>query len=65
MSERTSGPALETAITVEETELLEIGFSSYRRYLADAVKKRTSWAVAVLKATGALVRACVAGISSW
>ncbi len=55
MSKRIPGPALETAIIVEETELLEIGVSSYRRYLADGVKERTRWAVAVLKATSALV----------
>lgn len=49
-------PALETAITAEETELLEIGVSSYRRYLAKGVAERRHRAVAVLKATQALVR---------
>lgn len=49
-------PALETAITAGETELLEIGFSSYRRYLATGVTERMHRAVAVLKATEALVR---------
>lgn len=55
-SEWTSDPALETAITAEETELLEIGVTSYRRYLAKGVRERTHQAVAVLQATEALVR---------
>lgn len=54
--EWSSGPALETAITAEETEVLEIGVASYRRCLAKGARERTCRAVAVLKATGALVR---------
>eukprot|EP00903_Cladosiphon_okamuranus_P011664 g10971.t1 len=49
-----SGAALETAITADETELLEIGVTSYRRFLAKGVRERTNRAVAVLKATKAL-----------
>lgn len=60
--EWSSGPAVETAITAEETELLEIGAASYRRYLADGVRERAHWAVAVLQATGALVRFCSASV---
>lgn len=36
--------------------MLEIGVKSYRRYLAEGVRERTHRAVAVLKATKALVR---------
>lgn len=51
-----SAPALETAVSAERTELLEIGANAYRRLLAKGVKKRIGGAVAVLRATGALVR---------
>ncbi|CAM9613178.1 unnamed protein product, partial [Hapterophycus canaliculatus] len=49
-----SGPALETAITAEETELLEIGAASYRRHLAAGVRERLDRAVVVLRATGSM-----------
>lgn len=54
-----AGPALETAVTAEETELLEIGSTSYHRLLAAGVREREGRAVAVLRATGAMVRAIV------
>ena len=47
--------ALETAVTTEPTELLEIGLGAYRRFLADGVKERIDHAVAVLRATGVMV----------
>ncbi|CAM9847508.1 unnamed protein product [Ectocarpus sp. 4 AP-2014] len=49
-----AGPALETAVTAEETELLEIGVTTYRRLLAAGVREREGRAVAVLRATGAM-----------
>ncbi|CAM9665779.1 unnamed protein product [Ectocarpus fasciculatus] len=49
-----AGPALETAVTAEETELLEIGSTSYHRLLAAGVREREGRAVAVLRATGAM-----------
>ncbi|CAM9986920.1 unnamed protein product, partial [Ectocarpus sp. 8 AP-2014] len=49
-----AGPALETAVTAEETELLEIGVTTYRRLLAAGIREREGRAVAVLRATGAM-----------
>ncbi|CBN79097.1 hypothetical protein Esi_0176_0057 [Ectocarpus siliculosus] len=49
-----AGPALETAVTAEETELLEIGVTTYRRLLAAGVREQEGRAVAVLRATGAM-----------
>ncbi|CAM9556079.1 unnamed protein product [Ectocarpus sp. 12 AP-2014] len=49
-----AGPALETAVTAEETELLEIGVNTYRRLLAAGVREREGRAVTVLRATGAM-----------
>lgn len=48
--------ALETAVTTEPTELLEIGLGAYRKFLADGVKERVDHAVAVLRETGVMVR---------
>lgn len=48
-------PALETAITIGNCELLEIGADSYRKMLAKGAKERVGRAVDVLKGTGALV----------
>lgn len=47
--------ALETAVTTEPTELLEIGLGAYHRFLAHGVKERIDHAVAVLRATGVMV----------
>lgn len=48
--------ALETAVTVEPTELLEIGLGAYRKFLADVVKDKIDHAVAILRETGVMVR---------
>lgn len=48
--------ALETAVTAETTELLEIGPRTYRELLAVGARERVNSAVAVLRATRALVR---------
>lgn len=47
--------ALETIVTTETTELLEIGIRTYRELLAVGVRERLSAAVAVLRATRVLV----------
>ncbi|CAM9549549.1 unnamed protein product [Scytosiphon promiscuus] len=49
-----AGPALETAITAEETEMLEIGTVSYRRHLAAGVRERLDHAVTLLRASGSM-----------
>lgn len=48
--------ALETAVTTEPTELLEIGLGAYQQLLADGVQERVDNAVAILRATGVMVR---------
>lgn len=47
--------ALETAVTTEPTELLEIGLGAYRKYLSDGVKEKIDHAVAILRETGVMV----------
>lgn len=47
--------ALETAVTTEPTELLEIGMGAYRQFLADGIKERIDQAVAILRETGVMV----------
>lgn len=49
-------PALETAVTTERAELLEIGMNTYRQVLEELVRDRSDRSVAVLRATGAMVR---------
>lgn len=50
-----SAPAIETAVTVKPTELLAIGAHTYGLLLAEGVRRRLDEAVAVLRATNAMV----------
>lgn len=50
-----SAPAIETAVTVEPTELLAIGAQAYGLLLADGARRRLDEAVTVLRATNTMV----------
>lgn len=55
-------PAIETAVTVGPTELLAIGARAYHLLLAEDEKRRLDEAVAVLRATNAMVGAVYHGV---